>query len=81
MNSSNIFNIRMKKTLVTLMSFVPKKRRLQIIQENKRLQKALKVHEIIYQIYSLKNWDIPEEYHLQDYTGDEFTKRLKFYVV
>ncbi len=75
MNSSNIFNIRMKKTLVTLMSFVPKKRRLQIIQENKRLQKALKVHEIIYQIYSLKNWDIPEEYHLQDYTGDEFTKR------
>ena len=75
MNSSNIFNIRMKKTLVTLMSFVPKKRRLQIIQENKRLQNALKVNEIIYQIYSLKNWNIPEEYHLQDCSNDPFTKR------
>ena len=75
MNSSNIFNIRMKKTLVTLMSFVPKKRRLQIIQENKCLQNALKVNEIIYQIYSLKNWNIPEEYHLQDFSNDPFTKR------
>jgi hypothetical protein len=29
----------------------------------------------------IKNWDITKEYHFQDYTGDEFTKRLKFYVV
>ena len=54
MNSSNIFNIRRKSTLITLMSFLPKRRKLELIRENKRLQKALGVKEVLYQIYNIK---------------------------
>ena len=75
MNSSNIFNIRKKNTLVTLMSFLPKRKRLELIRENKRLQKALKVTEVLYRIYSLKKNEDIANYDLNDYGDDEYTKR------
>lgn len=75
MNSSNIFNIRKKNTLVTLMSFLPKRKRLELIRENKRLQKALKVTEVLYRIYSLKKNESIANYDLNDYGEDEYTKR------
>ena len=75
MNSSNLFNIRKKNTLVTLMSFLPKRKRLELIRENKRLQKALKVTEVLYRIYSLKKNENIANYDLNDYGDDEYTKR------
>ena len=58
MNSSNIFNIRKKSTLITLVSFLPKIMKLELIRENKRLQKALNIKEVLYQIYNIKNQNI-----------------------
>ena len=75
MNSSNLFNIRKKNTLVTLMSYLPKRKRLELIRENKRLQKALKVTEVLYRIYSLKKNENIAHYDLNDYGDDEYTKR------
>ena len=54
MNTSNIFNIRKKNTLITLVSFLPKVKKLELIRENKRLQKALNVKEVLYIIYNIK---------------------------
>ena len=75
MNSSNIFNIRKKSTLITLVSFLPKRRKLELIRENKRLQKALGVKEVLYQIYNIKKSDEKLDYDLTDYLKDEYTKR------
>ena len=75
MNSSNIFNIRKKSTLITLMSFLPKKRKLELIRENKRLQKALGVKEVLYQIYKIKDNEHQLDYDLTNYGKDEYTKR------
>ena len=75
MNSSNIFNIRRKSTLITLMSFLPKRRKLELIRENKRLQKALGVKEVLYQIYNIKKSEEHLDYDLTHYIRDEYTKR------
>ena len=75
MNSSNIFNIRKKSTLITLVSFLPKRRKLELIRENKRLQKALGVKEVLYQIYNIKKSEEKLDYDLTDYLKDEYTKR------
>lgn len=75
MNSSSIFNIKRKKTLNLLMSYLPKMRKLEIVQKNKRLQKALKIKEVLYEIYSLKNSNKSSSYSLQDFGTDEYTKR------
>ena len=75
MNSSNIFNIRKKSTLITLMSFLPKRRKLELIRENKRLQKALGVKEVLYQIYNIKKSEEKLDYDLTNYLRDEYTKR------
>ena len=75
MNSSNIFNIRKKSTLITLMSFLPKRRKLELIRENKRLQKALGVKEVLYQIYNIKKSEEQLDYDLTHYGKDEYTKR------
>ena len=75
MNSSNIFNIRKKSTLITLVSFLPKRRKLELIRENKRLQKALGVKEVLYQIYNIKNSEEQLDYDLTNYLKDEYTKR------
>lgn len=75
MNSSSIFNIKRKKTLNLLMSYLPKMRKLEIVQKNKRLQKALKIKEVLYEIYSLKNSNQSASYSLQDFGTDEYTKR------
>ena len=75
MNSSNIFNIRKKSTLITLMSFLPKRKKLELIRENKRLQKALGVSEVLYQIYNIKKTEEQSDYDLSDYGKDEYTKR------
>ena len=75
MNSSNIFNIRKKSTLITLMSFLPKRRKLELIRENKRLQKALGVKEVLYQIYNIKKSEEKLDYDLTNYVKDEYTKR------
>ena len=75
MNSSNIFNIRKKSTLITLVSFLPKRRKLELIRENKRLQKALGVKEVLYLIYNIKKSEEKLDYDLTDYLKDEYTKR------
>ena len=75
MNSSNILNIRKKSTLITLVSFLPKRRKLELIRENKRLQKALGVKEVLYQIYNIKKSEEKLDYDLTDYLKDEYTKR------
>ena len=75
MNSSNIFNIRKKSTLITLMSFLPKRRKLELIRENKRLQKALGVKEVLYQIYNIRKSEEQLDYDLTHYLRDEYTKR------
>ena len=75
MNSFNIFNIRKKSTLITLMSFLPKRRKLELIRENKRLQKALGVKEVLYQIYNIKKSEEQLDYDLTHYGKDEYTKR------
>ena len=75
MNSSNIFNIRKKSTLITLVSFLPKRRKLELIRENKRLQKALGVKEVLYQIYNIKKSEEKLDYDLTNYHRDEYTKR------
>ena len=75
MNSSNIFNIRKKSTLITLMSFLPKRKKLELIRENKRLQKAMGVKEVLYQIYNIKKTDDQSDYDLSIYGKDEYTKR------
>ena len=75
MNSSNIFNIRKKSTLITLVSFLPKRRKLELIRENKHLQKALGVKEVLYQIYNIKKSEEKLDYDLTDYLKDEYTKR------
>ena len=75
MNSSNIFNIRKKSTLITLMSFLPKRRKLELIRENKRLQKALGVKEVLYQIYNIRKSEDQLDYDLTHYLRDEYTKR------
>ena len=75
MNSSNIFNIRKKSTLITLVSFLPKRRKLELIRENKRLQKALGVKEVLYQIYNIKKSEEKLDYDLKNYMKDEYTKR------
>ena len=75
MNSSNIFNIRKKSTLITLVSFLPKRRKLELIRENKRLQKALGIKEVLYQIYNIKKSEEKLDYDLTDYLKDEYTKR------
>ena len=46
--------IRKKSTLITLVSFLPKIQKLELIRENKRLQKALNVKEVLYQIYTFQ---------------------------
>ena len=76
MNSSNIFNIRKKSTLITLVSFLPKIKKLELIRENKRLQKALGVKEVLYQIYNIKKPEYDNsKFDLADYGNDEYTKR------
>jgi WD40 repeat protein len=75
MNPTNIFNLKRKKILVLVMSFIPKKRILQIIKKNKRLQKLLKISPTLYEIYSLKNVNHPFTYKLQNYGNDEFLKK------
>jgi len=75
MNPTNIFNLKRKKILVLVMSFIPKKRILQIIKKNKRLQKLLKISPTLYEIYSLKNINYPFTYKLQNYGKDEFLKK------
>ena len=76
MNSSNIFNIRKKSTLITLVSFLPKIQKLELIRENKRLQKALNVKEVLYQIYNIKKPEYNNsKFDLADYGKDEYTKR------
>ena len=76
MNSSNIFNIRKKSTLITLVSFLPKIKKLEPIRENKRLQKALGVKEVLYQIYNIKKPEYNNStFDLADYGKDEYTKR------
>ena len=75
MNSSNIFNIRKKSTLITLMSFLPKRKKLELIRENKRLQKAMGIKEVLYQIYNIKKTDGQSDYDLSIYGKDEYTKR------
>ena len=76
MNSSNIFNIRKKSTLITLVSFLPKIKKLELIRENKRLQKALGVKEVLYQIYNIKKPEYNNStYDLTVYGKDEYTKR------
>ena len=76
MNSSNIFNIRKKSTLITLVSFLPKIMKLELIRENKRLQKALNIKEVLYQIYNIKKPEYNNsEYDLASYGKDEYTKR------
>ena len=75
MNPTNLLNLKRKKILVLVMSFVPKKRILQIVKKNKRLQRLLKISPIIYEIYSLKNINHPFTYKLQNYQNDEFLKK------
>ena len=76
MNSSNIFNIRKKSTLITLVSFLPKIQKLELIRENKRLQKALNVKEVLYQIYNIRKPEYNNsKFDLADYGKDEYTKR------
>ena len=76
MNTSNIFNIRKKNTLITLVSFLPKIQKLELIRENKRLQKALNIKEVLYQIYNIKKPEYNNsEFDLADYGKDEYTKR------
>jgi len=76
MNTSNIFNIRKKNTLITLVSFLPKIQKLELIRENKRLQKALNIKEVLYQIYNIKKPEYNNsEFDLVDYGKDEYTKR------
>ena len=75
MNSSSIFNIKRKKSLNLLMSYLPKMRKLEIVQKNKRLQKALKIKEVLYEIYSLKNSNKSASYSLTEFGDDEYTKR------
>ena len=76
MNTSNIFNIRKKNTLITLVSFLPKVKKLELIRENKRLQKALNVKEVLYIIYNIKKPEYNNsEFDLSIYGKDEYTKR------
>ena len=76
MNSSNIFNIRKKNTLITLVSFLPKVKKLELIRENKRLQKALNIKEVLYIIYNIKKPEYNNsEFDLTVYGKDEYTKR------
>ena len=76
MNTSNIFNIRKKNTLITLVSFLPKIKKLELIRENKRLQKALNIKEVLYIIYNIKKPEYNNtEFDLVDYGKDEYTKR------
>ena len=76
MNTSNIFNIRKKNTLITLVSFLPKVQKLELIRENKRLQKALNIKEVLYQIYNIKKPEYNNsQFDLVDYGKDEYTKR------
>ena len=75
MNSSSIFNIKRKRSLHLLMSYLPKMRKLEIVQKNKRLQHALKIKEVLYEIYSLKNTNQSASYNLSTYSNDDFTKR------
>ena len=72
MNTSNIFNIRKKNTLITLVSFLPKVKKLELIRENKRLQKALNVKEVLYIIYNIKKPEYNNsEFDLSIYGKDE----------
>ena len=57
------------------MSFLPKRRKLELIRENKRLQKALGVKEVLYQIYKIKKSQEHLDYDLTHYIRDEYTKR------
>ena len=76
MNSSNVFNIRKKSTLITLVSFLPKVKKLELIRENKRLQLALNVKEVLYIIYNIKKPEYNNtEFDLSDFGKDEYTKR------
>ena len=75
MNSSSIFNIKRKRSLHLLMSYLPKMRKLEIVQKNKRLQHALKIKEVLYEIYSLKNTNQSASYNLSTTSADDFTKR------
>ena len=76
MNTSNIFNIRKKNTLITLVSFLPKIKKLELIRENKRLQKALNIQEVLYIIYNIKKPEYNNtEFDLVDFGKDEYTKR------
>jgi WD40 repeat protein len=54
---------------------LPKRRKLELIRENKRLQKALGVKEVLYQIYNIKKSEEKLDYDLTDYLKDEYTKR------
>lgn len=75
MNASSIFNIRRKKTLNLLMSYLPKVKKLEISQKNKRLQKALKIREILYEVYSLPVLHQSATYNLNTMEEDEYTKK------
>ena len=58
------------------MSFLPKIQKLELIRENKRLQKALNVKEVLYQIYNIKKPEYNNsKFDLADYGKDEYTKR------
>ena len=54
------------------MSFLPKIQKLELIRENKRLQKALNIKEVLYQIYNIKKPEYNNsEFDLADYGKDE----------
>lgn len=67
MNSANIFNIHQKKPLNLLMSFLPKVRKLEIAKYSKRLQRDLRINEVLYEIYSLKNTNQKKVYDLNSF--------------
>ncbi|MCQ2817292.1 MAG: hypothetical protein MJ252_08515 [archaeon] len=76
LNMVNIFNIKYKKPFHILMSYLPKVCRLEMAKNSKRLQNALKIREVIYQIYSLKISGAQMSYNLKDFGDEEAEKEI-----